>query len=163
MSPCQIIFPSFWNKILTLGTFICKKVTYLWPFLTMCTGPNSHFEHQPCSPDRPSKYSPHKLYIWFNSRHRSWQFALPARFIISWFLLLNCSCHRFEGGVFLPLFYSLFLLVWRDSRVKSPVSLSNHIYFTPWLRCSGIHHSPEGIIQTRTGPRTPGYTCLLCA
>ena len=39
MSPCQINFPSFWDRIMTLGTFICKRVTYLCPFLTMCTGP----------------------------------------------------------------------------------------------------------------------------
>ena len=25
---------------MTLGTFICKRVTYLCPFLTMCTGPH---------------------------------------------------------------------------------------------------------------------------
>ena len=25
---------------MTLGTFICKMITYLCPFLTMCTGPN---------------------------------------------------------------------------------------------------------------------------
>ena len=28
---------SFWNGIMTLGTFICKRVTYLCPFLTVCT------------------------------------------------------------------------------------------------------------------------------
>ena len=39
MSPCQINVPSFWDIILTLVTFFCKRVTYLCPFLTMCTGP----------------------------------------------------------------------------------------------------------------------------
>ena len=39
MSPCQINFPRFWDRIMTLGTLICKRVTYLWPFLTMCTVP----------------------------------------------------------------------------------------------------------------------------
>ena len=39
MSPCQINVPSFRDKIMTLGAFICKRVTYLCPFLTMCTGP----------------------------------------------------------------------------------------------------------------------------
>ena len=39
MSPCQINFLRFWDRIITLGTFICKRVTSLCPFLTMCTGP----------------------------------------------------------------------------------------------------------------------------
>ena len=39
MFPCQIHFPCFWDRIMTLGTFICRRVTYLCPFLTMCTGP----------------------------------------------------------------------------------------------------------------------------
>ena len=37
MSSCQINFPSYWDRIITLGTFICKGVTYLCPFLTVRT------------------------------------------------------------------------------------------------------------------------------
>ena len=43
MSPCQINFPRFWDIILTLWTFICKRVTYFCPFLTMCTGPRAWY------------------------------------------------------------------------------------------------------------------------
>ena len=32
-----------------------------------------------------------------------------------------------------------------------PVSLSNHIGFLPWLAYRSPHHSPESIIQLRTG------------
>ena len=39
--PCQIKSSSFWDRIMTLGTFICKRVTYLCPFLTLCSGPKS--------------------------------------------------------------------------------------------------------------------------
>ena len=39
--PSQINVPSFWERIMTLGTFICKRVTYLCPFLTVCTGPKA--------------------------------------------------------------------------------------------------------------------------
>ena len=48
MSPCQINFSSFCDRIMTLVTFFCKRVTYLCPFLIMCTGPKKrpadHFE-----------------------------------------------------------------------------------------------------------------------
>ena len=37
------------------------------------------------------------------------------------------------------------------SIAEVPVSLSNHIGFTPWLLYSSTHHSPVGIIQLRTG------------
>ena len=36
---CQINVPSFCERIMTPGALICKRVTYLCPFLTMCTGP----------------------------------------------------------------------------------------------------------------------------
>ena len=39
MSPGQIYFPRFWDRIMTIGPFFFKRVTYLCPFLTMCTGP----------------------------------------------------------------------------------------------------------------------------
>ena len=31
---------------MTLGTFICKRVTHFCPFLTMCTGPKQPNENE---------------------------------------------------------------------------------------------------------------------
>ena len=48
-----------------------------------------------------------------------------------------------------------FFLASRDSgvsfRAKFPVSLSNHIGFTPWLLHSSTHHSPVGFLYLKTG------------
>ena len=35
-------------------------------------------------------------------------------------------------------------------RAEFPVSLSNHVGFTPWLLYSSTHHSPEGFIHPET-------------
>ena len=61
--PLSNKYPKFWDRIKTQGTFICKRVTYLCPFLTMWTGPKAAFTWA----NKTSFICSNSQYLWSSS------------------------------------------------------------------------------------------------